>query len=436
MTIYNPLRELPAASAYGKGDVLFLCGELFGRGYANGIVDEARKRGMTIIGTTVGRRDADGVLRRLTTEELREAEANLGGTIINQPLEAGFDLQPASDGISPTDQLKGLRPDAWDSVSLDWSNIEAARKLGRERFLQNLELVAASLASMIPAGTNVLFAHVIGGGMPRARMLMPIFNRVFKGQKERYLSSAAFWESDLGRFCKQSFDEVTAETFAYLIDATAPLRETIVRGGGRAAYSAYGYHGCEVLVNGSYTWQSYTPYLPGWAKIRLEEIAAAATAAGVTAAVYNSPEIQTNSSALFMGVEISLYPFLQALEREGATTLAARLREECQGLLKDEVTVEAMLAAANSYLASPVMEKFSDYATWPHHNTPEQAELMLNCSSYLIGMNKSPKEIVCAILSAEVVRGVGRLILDSIWEPTAPVYWLNHDIIAKRLASD
>ena len=62
MTIYNPMRELPARAGYGKGDFLVLCGELFGRGYANGIVEEAKSRGMTVIGTTVGRRDADGTL--------------------------------------------------------------------------------------------------------------------------------------------------------------------------------------------------------------------------------------------------------------------------------------------------------------------------------------------------------------------------------------
>jgi hypothetical protein len=59
---------------------------------------------------------------------------------------------------------------------------------------------------------------------------------------------------------------------------------------------------------------------------------------------------------------------------------------------------------------------------------------MLNCSALLAGMNKNPKEIVCAALSAEVVRGVGKLILDSMWEPKTAVCWLNHDIIARRLA--
>src|SRR6516165_10750753 len=100
MTSYNPLRNLPPRAGYGKGDLLVLCGELFGRGYANGIVEEAKSRGMTVLGATVGRRDANGELRPLTAEELAEAEANLGGKIINIPLEAGFDMEPGEDGRS------------------------------------------------------------------------------------------------------------------------------------------------------------------------------------------------------------------------------------------------------------------------------------------------------------------------------------------------
>ncbi len=436
MTMYNPMRELPAGSRYGKGDILFICGELFGRGYANGVVEEARKRGMSIIGTTVGRRDADGTLRPLSVSELSEAEATLGGKIINIPLEAGFDLQATGNGGSPVDQLKGIKSDSWADVQLDWNSIEESRQLGLRRFRSNLALAIQELEKMLPENSNLLFAHIIGGGMPRARMLMPIFNRVFKGQGERYLSSSDFWNSELGRLCKLSFDEVTADTFAHLITATDSLREARISKGSKVAYSAYGYHGCEVLVNGEYVWQSYTPYVPGWAKVRLEEIAEEAAKRGIGATVFNSPEIQTNSSAMFMGVEIPLYMFLDALEKEGAWKVSSELQGECRRLLKDEVNIKEMLAIANSYLASPEQRQFSNIETWPHHNTPQQAELMLNCSAHLAGMNKNPKEIVCAALSAEVVKGVGKIILDSMWFPTAPVYWLNHDIIARRLAED
>jgi hypothetical protein len=263
---------------------------------------------------------------------------------------------------------------------------------------------------------------------------MPLFNRVFKGQGERWLSSERFWNSAPGRLCKQSFDEVTADSFTYLIEGTGSCRRRIEGGGGRVDYAAYGYHGCEVLMGGAYVWQSYTPYMPGWAKIRLEESAAAARLGGISATVFNSPEIQTNSSALFLGVEIPLYSLLAAMEREGGEACCGPVKEECRLLLKDGASIESLLERAESYLSSSILAPFRDFATWPHHNTPEQSELMLNTSSALMEMNKNPREIVCALLSREVFTAVGKLMLDAVWETSAATYWLGHDIIAKRLA--
>lgn len=436
MESFIPLRELPGPAGYKAGDVFVLFGELFGRGYANGIVDEARRAGMTIVGITVGRRDKDGALRPLTGEELTEAEANLGGKIINIPLEAGFDMEAGPAGKSPVDQLKGVKSDEWDTVQLDWEAIEQSRLAGVKRFTGNLKTVTAEIDKMIPAGANVLFAHTIAGGIPRARILMPILNRVFKGQGERYLPSETFWNSQIGRLCSMSFDEVTADTFRYLIDATATLREKVSSHGRAVGYVAYCYHGCEVLLNGAYTWQSYTPYLQGWAKMRLEDIAGEAWKEGIKATVFNCPEIQTNSSALFLGVEISLYPLLAALEREGGGSRAGVIRNSCAALLKDGETLESLLAKADNYLSSPLLSKFRDFGTWPHHNSADQAELMLNSATELLEMNKDQKEIVCAELSRAVFRSVGTLMFRSIWSPASPVLWLNHDIIARQIVSE
>src|SRR5512144_451117 len=184
MTTYNPLRGLPATAGYKKGDVLVLCGELFGRGYANGIVDEAKSRGMTVIGATVGRRASDGKLRPLGAEELAEAETLLGGRIINIPLEAGFDLEQDDDGRSPAEQLKRVKPEDWDKVRLDWGGIEQSRQHGVTRFTSAIAAFAAEVEKRIPAGANVLFVHTMAGGIPRARLYMPLMNRVFKGQGE------------------------------------------------------------------------------------------------------------------------------------------------------------------------------------------------------------------------------------------------------------
>lgn len=435
MTTYNALRDLPGQAGYGKGDVFVLFGELFGRGYANGLVEEARKAGMTVIGITVGRRDPDGALRPLNGQELADSEAFLGGKIINIPLEAGFDMDRTGPAPSPADQLKGIKSDGWESAELDWDAVDRARKAGAARFGHNLAKVSAELDRMIPAGANVLFSHTMAGGIPRARILMPVMNRVFKGQGERYTASELFWKSELGRLCSLCFDEVTADTFGHLIDATGPIRERIASQGGKVVYTAYGYHGCEVLINGVYTWQSYTPYLQGWAKMRLEEIAARAWEKGVRATVFNCPEIQTNSSALFLGVEISLYPLLNAMEKEGGGPAADRIRTACGSLLKHGVTVEELLTAAEAYLSDPLLEPFREFDSWPHHNTSAQAAFMLNSANAMLEMNRDPKEIVCAELSRAVFRAVGRLMFRTSWAAAAPVYWLNHDVVARQSVS-
>ena len=434
MTEYKPLQQLPDPAGYKAGDVLVLAGELFGRGYANGLVDEARRIGMTVIGTTVGRRGSDGVLRPLNAEELAEAEALLGGTIINIPLEAGFDMESVDGLPSIVEQLKKARPDDFASVSFIEGSVEKACAAGTARFRSHLAQLEAELVRRIPSDANILIAHSMAVGIPRARVFMPLLNRIFKGTGDKYLASETFWNSPLGRLCDTSFNEVTADTFRYLIEGTATLRGRCAAAGTRVSYSAYGYHGTGILVNGSYRWQSYTPYVQGFAKMRLEEIASEATAKGIPATVYNCPEIQTNSSALFLGVEISLYPLLSAIRLEAGEQVAAPLEARCQGMLKEGESLAALLERADSYLSSPVLEQIVDFPSWPQHNTREQAELMLDSSAKLMEMHADQKQLVCAELSRIVFLATGRLMLHSSWNAPSAVIWLNHDIIGRLLA--
>lgn len=433
MTEYVAMQQLPEPAGYKSGDFLVLIGELFGRGYANGLVDEATRLGMTIIGTTVGRRDSDGSLRPLTLGELSESETLLGGKIINIPLEAGFDMEAAAGQSSIAEQLKKARPDDWSTIKFDPEFIIAAEQAGKARFKTAIAAVSAELQKIIPAGSNVHIAHTMAGGIPRARVFMPLLNRVFKGTRDKYLPSADFWNSELGQLCDSSFKEVTANTFRYLLEETAPLRQYVIAGGGRTQYSAYGYHGTEVLVSGTYRWQSYTPYVQGFAKMRLEDIATEFSKQGVLATVFNCPEIQTNSSALFLGVEISLYPLLTAIKQK-AGAAAKTLFERCQAMLKEGETVESLLQKTDAYLSSPILAAIQDYSTWPQHNTLEQAELMLASSAELIGMHVDQKHLICAELSRIVFQATGRLMLHASWQPQAPAIWLNHTIIACLVA--
>jgi hypothetical protein len=429
---YTPLRDPPATAGYGKGDVLVLFGELFGRGYANGVVEQARRAGMTIVGATVGRRSADGALRPLDAAELAQAEATLGGRIVNVPLEAGFDLEPADGGPTPVEQLKAARTDAWETFSLDWDLVARSREAGARRFERSVAAFAAELEALVPPGANVLFVHTMAGGFPRARVYMPLLTRVFRGTGDRYLPSDAFWRSDLGKLWATSFDEVTARTFERLVRGTASLRT----GARRVRYVAYGYHGCEVLVGGRFTWQSYVPYLQGWAKMLLERLAEEAFRGGVACTVFNAPEIWTNSSALFLGVEVSLYPLLAALrDADPAAPATEEAWARCRAALRDGASVEALLARADAYLASPVVASSRDLATWPQHTTRAQLEAMLAASEATMAMSVDPKSPIAAELSPSVFKAVGRLMLDASWEPSAPVVWLGHDVVAKALVA-
>jgi len=434
MTEYNAMQQLPQTAGYKTGDVLVLAGELFGRGYANGLIDEAKRIGMTVIGMTVGRRDTDGSLRPLTPEELSDAEANLGGKIINVPMEAGFDMEQPDGLPSIAEQLKKARPDDWKSIKIDPDFISKARDVGTTRFREALKQIVQQLMVMIPPGANVLISHTMAGGIPRARVFMPLLNRIFKGTGDKYLPSAEFWDSNLGHLCDVSFNEVTADTFRYLIEETTPLRERNTAAGARVNYSAYGYHGTEVLLGDEFVWQSYTPYIQGWAKIRLEDIAAEASKKGITAAVFNCPEIQTNSSALFLGVEISLYPLLKAIREAVGVDVAEPLFARCRSMLKQGETLENLLEKADNYLSSPAIKEMRDFASWPHHNTKAQAELMLAASLELMGMHSDQKQLICAELSKTVFRSTGRLIAHASWNPPAPAVWLTHKVIANLLA--
>ena len=427
------LREIPQHNIFRKGDTFVLFGELFGRGYANGLVNEARKAGMTIIGITVGRRDENNALRALTDEELSTAEANLGGHIINVPLMAGFDLDAPAGEPTPTDLLGGMTLKSWQDDKLDWPHIEKCRAVGVRRFRDSVAKVMAELDGMIPDGSNAFFAHTMAGGIPKVKVFLAIANRIYKGCGERFMSSRALLDSDLGKLCLMNFDEVTANTFQHLIEGSAAIRARLEKTGGQVRYTAYGYHGTEILVNGTYHWQTYTNYTQGYAKMRLERVATDAWAQGIRATVFNCPEIRTNSSDIFVGVELSLFPLLKALKREGGAAWADAQWQACRDLLQEGMSLEALLQKISDYNATGVMQAYRDFAAWPMDNSAELADLMIGTSDEITQMHKDRKALVTDILSALVLEGTGPLMFMEASHPAAPVLWLNHDVIAKQL---
>jgi hypothetical protein len=428
-----PLREIPQTNIFRKGDVFVLFGELFGRGYANGLINEARHAGMTILGITVGRRDENNSLRPLTDEELAIAEANLGGRIINVPLMAGFDLDAPPGEATPTDMLADMTLKSWQGDKLDWQHIEKCRQVGVKRFKDSVAKVMAELEGMIADGSNVFFAHTMAGGIPKVKVFLAIANRIYKGRGERFMSTRALLDSDLGKLILMNFDEVTANTFQHLIDGSAVIRARLDKTGGQVRYTAYGYHGTEILIDNQYQWQTYTSYTQGQAKMRLERVATAAWAQGIKAIVYNCPEIRTNSSDIFVGVELSLFPLLKALKKENGGVWAESQWQACRELLQEGSSLEDLLQKIDTYNASGVMKGFRNFEAWPMDNSEALADLMIGTSEEITQMHKDRKALVTDILSALVLEGTGPLMFHETSYPAAPVLWLGHDIIAKQL---
>lgn len=427
-TAFFPIREKPIPAPYKAGDILVLFGELFNRGYANGLVEEAEKLGMTIVRATVGRREKDGTLRSLTAEEA----ANVPKPFINIPLEAGFDMQPASNGQTPVDQMTGIKLSEWENAAIDMKLIDESRVSGVERFRKNTQAFLKELESHIPSGKNVLFAHLMAGGVPRTKIVMPLMNRALKGIGERYLSSETFWTSTIGQICQKSFLEVTAETFKHLLDLSTQLRKNIQAQGNHVAYVAYGYHGTEIIYDGKLQWQSYSPYLQGWAKMRLEDISKEYHQKGIATCVYNCPEILTNSSSIFQGVEVPLYALVTSLQKlMPQHPEAQKMIADCQNLLKDGVDFAQVQKIIDSFYSDPIVKQHLDFEKWPQHSSALQLQKLIASSDNIIRLHKDEKVLMTAVLSELVFKSCGYVMLHDSWAPPSAAAWIGHDIVAR-----
>jgi hypothetical protein len=431
MKNYFALKNLQTGTSFGKGDLLVLFGELFDRGYANGLVKAAEAQGAKVISATVGRRDKDLTLRPLNSNELQEK----GVPVINIPLEAGFDLEEI-DGIKPVDQLKDIKLSDWQNSNLNFDLIEKAIEKSRIRFNEQVKKFLIELSPEIEKSRNIIFAHLMAGGVPRTKIVLPLMNRAFKGTGDRFLSSETFWTHDIGKLCQKSFLEVSARTYDVLIQLTSDIRQKKEAAGHHVSYLGYGYHGTEIVINGKYQWQTYTPYLQGWAKIELEKYSEIARKNNVKSTIYNCPEILTNSSAIFNGVEVSLYPLVAALKKESQTTNGKdkKLNDfltECQSLFKPDYRLEDLQTISDTYFLNPIIQAHCSYELWPQHNSKEQLETMLNSSEKLYNMHVETKNLLTEKLSELIVTETGKLMLNHSALSDKHVAWLNHDVIAK-----
>ncbi len=419
-------------SEFGSGDVLVLFGELFQRGYANGLVESAQEKGMTIVRSTVGRRDDNHQLRPLNDEEGK----NFSAPWINIPLECGFDFEPGLQGQTPIDLCKSIGLKEGINGKLNLASIQESQNRGRERFRQQVKDWVQALKPQIPPGKKILIAHLMAGGVPRSKIVLSLMNRVFKGTGDRFLASRDFWNSDIGKLCQLSFQEVTAESFNILIEETAELRVSQEQTKGLVHYSAYGYHGTHIYFDHKLEWFSYTPYLQGFAKKKLEEYAQHHWSQGVNATVYNCPEILTNSSGIFPGVEIFLYSILFEMRaRKINNPYVSKILDLAESCLAPEglAKVHSMIG---DYLSNPLFRASLDFENWPSHSNKELMELMLDVSDGLIALHKDSSQLMTIQLSELVIKASGALILQDMIQPKHPVVWLGHDAIINFFEAD
>lgn len=429
---FNPIRKQPSLPTFSNEDTLVIFGEVFQRGYVNGMIEEAKRHGMNVIYSTVGRRDEKNKLQKLNTEQL---ESKNQQPIVNVPLEAGFDLTSWKDGSTLVDKLSPYKMSQWKDIEVDMDELDEVIAKSNQDFKKRTSEFVNELEKILPQKGNIIFAHTMAGGIPRAKIVMPTMNRIFKGSGERYQSSEEFINTTLGQICLKSFDEVTANTFNTLIEVTSDLRKKREAAGYHVGYTAFGYHGCDALVGDEYVWQSYAPYLQGWAKIKLEEIAESHFKKGVPAAVFNAPEILTDSSSVFLGVEVCLYPLLTALRKEGLNP-DHPLFKECQAKLKPEYTLQNIEDYVQEYLNADTTQALTHFETWPHHNLPNQMEKMKEASATLIDMHKDPKDLITSNLSEVVFKACGAVMVHEIAKPSASVWWVGHDCVARWAAKN
>jgi len=114
--------------------------------------------------------------------------------------------------------------------------------------------------------------------------------------------------------------------------------------------------------------------------MRLEQAAGRCLEEGIKATVYNCPEIQTNSSALFLGVEISSIHSGGSGEGRGRTCLPG---DRCRmpGAPQGGGYPRRAPGRCKRIPRFTPHRAFRDFDGWPQHNTPEQAEYMLNCAT-------------------------------------------------------
>lgn len=402
---------MPSSSS----SIFIIFGEVFPGGYIQGLLTQAKKHKATIIYSTMGRRTSEQKLRPLNEEELQQKnkELKLSDTnlLINIPLEAGFDLEPYQ-GKTLVDHINQYGLKNWEDFFIDDQFLFTAKKEARIKFQKQIQKFLTQASSHITEHTkNIYFIHTMAGGIPRAKLLMAILNKVLKGRGKRFYSSKQFCATHLGKASLKSFESVTAESFQDLIIETKNLRSLWNKKNINVSYTAFGYRGNSILIKDKYQWTAYAPYIQGWAKLELENIAQKAKNNNIKANVFNCPEVLTRSSQAFSGIEVFLYPFLNSLNASSSDLILKKIGDLSiiQDLLKQlgaksleqnsfinyfhkDFSFLKLKQLTDNFFTHPSLNQQLNPTLWPQHNNFQQMDLMiektLELNQYIIPETK------------------------------------------------
>lgn len=425
--------ELAARSRLENQGFLLLVGELFQKGYAHGLVHQAKNAGWTIIESTVGRRTPEGHLRPLTQEEICQREHPL----INVPLEAGFEWESDSNGQTWHETLKSLSLASWKQWSVDPLSLREWIHKGQARLSENLRQYWHQVAHLIKPkpGQIVWIFHLMAGGVPKNRVMLALLNRMLRSSGEKFLSSQEFFDTPLGQTLLANFHQVTADSFNLLIQEGQEIWQNWQKNGIKVVFGALGYHGTRVWDGHKFRWQQYAPYIQGWAKLALESYAQEWNQKGAVAVVYNVPEVLTQSSAVFQGIELPLFSYIRGFKEYASKVPDSLDKLESQALLEPiEESWLRICELLDEYWNSPWLKFLWDPETWPAHNQEAQMSLLLKIAQSIQEYLKPEhQESWILTVSQHLISQVGHLIFTTLNYPELlsqrPVLALGHDIL-------
>ncbi|MBE8221512.1 MAG: hypothetical protein HAW60_02165 [Bdellovibrionales bacterium] len=384
-------------------DVFIVFGEVFHGGYIQGLLAQAKKNSASIIYSTMGRRDSDQKLRPLNKEELlkKNKELNLSNNdlLINIPLEAGFDLEIYQEQTL-VDCINKYGLKNWENFVIDDDFLLTVKKEASIKFKKQIKKFLIQVSSHIKENTkNIYFIHTMAGGIPRSKLVMAVLNRVLKGRGKRFYSSEKFYNTGLGKVSLESFKSVTAESFKNLITETKDLRSLWAKKNINVSYSAFGYRGNSILIKNQYQWTAYAPYIQGWAKLELEDIAQKAKDNNINTNVFNCPEVLTRSSQTFSGIEVFLYPFLNSLNSASSDLILKKIGDLkiIQDLLNQlgykslkqdsfinyfnkDFSFVKLKQLTDNFFTDSSLENQLNHDLWPQHNNSKQMDLMIEAT--------------------------------------------------------